>query len=676
MKPVSSPSSRWTGWGAALLALATLLAYRGSFSGPFVFDDLDSIASNPTIRHFWPLGRVWSPPFAAGQTVGGRPLLNLSFAANYAFGGTRVAGYHAVNLLIHLLGGLVLFGVARRTFRRLGAIAAARADALGFAVALLWLVHPLQTESVTYVVQRAESLMGLFYLLTLYCFIRGAAARLRPPARLRSPEASYAVASSGPEGRNSEDRKSTGWLTLSILCCFLGMLTKEVMVSAPVIVLLYDRTFLSGSFGAAWRRNRAVYLGLAASWVVLAAEILGAHGRGGTVGGRVAVSWTGYFLTQGPAIVHYLRLAVWPHPLVFDYGAEWMGGRAAAPALAGVLALVVATAVGLRRKTAAGFLGACFFAVLAPTSLMPGIRQTLAEHRMYLALAPVLGLVVGGIGLWPGWSGRAAARLGATALFAAAAACSWLTWVRNQAYRSDLALWSDTVARRPLNPYAHNDLGNAWKAAGRLDDAAGEFAEALRLKPDLPEADNNLGNILWQQGRAGEALALYRRALGLRPRYAEADNNLGVAATALGQRDEAVADFNRALAIDPDYAEARYNLGVALAAAGREPEAIAAYEAVLEGRPDFAEARLNLGGALARSGHLEEAIAQFREAIRERPDFVEAHYDEGNALAQAGRLEGALVEYQEALRLQPGNQAARLNLERVRAMLAARTPAP
>ena len=157
---------------AGLLAAAAFAAYGGSFSGPFVFDDIDSIVANPTIRHLSDLRQVLAPPFAAGQTVGGRPVLNLSFAINYALGGTRVGGYHAANFLIHLLAGWVLLGLARRTLRRLGPAAAARADFLGVAIALLWTVHPLQTESVTYVMQRAESLVGLFYLLTLYCFMR------------------------------------------------------------------------------------------------------------------------------------------------------------------------------------------------------------------------------------------------------------------------------------------------------------------------------------------------------------------------------------------------------------------------------------------------------------------------------------------------------------------------
>ncbi|MGD1021058.1 MAG: hypothetical protein ABSA12_17265, partial [Verrucomicrobiia bacterium] len=200
-----------------LLVLTGLWAYHNSLTGPFIYDDWLSIQKNPTIRHLWPIWQPLSPPHAGGITVEGRPLINLSLAVNYAIGGTNVRGYHALNLAIHILAGLTLFGIVRRTLlqprlrERFGAVA----DELALAVALIWTVHPLQTESVTYIIQRAESMMGLFYLLTLYGFIRGTAS---PLPRL--------------------------WHGLCIGACALGMASKEVMVSAPLMVMLYDRTFV------------------------------------------------------------------------------------------------------------------------------------------------------------------------------------------------------------------------------------------------------------------------------------------------------------------------------------------------------------------------------------------------------------------------------------------------
>jgi len=235
--------SRWKIYLAcAAIVLGALAAYRNSFSVPFVFDDVAAIVENPTLRLPWSIPALLSPPDQA--TVGGRPLVNLSLALNYAMGDTDVWGYHAVNLLIHLLAGLTLFGVVRRTLvRPLGEDATLAA----LTIAGLWTVHPLQTEAVTYTVQRTESLMGLCYLLTLYGFIRGvqylkfgdSAAAAAGPARTDPP---------GGAGRRNR------WFLFSGTACLLGMASKEVMVSAPLMVLLYDRTFVAGTFKEAWRR--------------------------------------------------------------------------------------------------------------------------------------------------------------------------------------------------------------------------------------------------------------------------------------------------------------------------------------------------------------------------------------------------------------------------------------
>jgi hypothetical protein len=326
-------------------------------------------------------------------------------------------------------------------------------------VALLWTLHPLQTESVTYIVQRAESLMGLFYLQTLYCFIRGICAE--------RADASDPLAG----------RASWVWYVLSVASCLLGMATKEVLVSAPLIVLLYDRTFLAGSFHAAWRQRRQVHLALAATWIPLTGLVLHAANRGGTAGFGVGVSFWSYAATQFQALSHYLWLSVWPHPLINDYGVRWMTSVGdVAPYAAVVALLVAATLVALVRRPALGFLGAWFFAVLAPTSLVPGTRQTLAEHRMYLSLAPVMVLMVLALYAWLGRRGR-------FVLAAAAIGLGWLTVQRNTVYHSDATIWRDTVAKRPGNAAARNNYGNILAQAGRPEEALAQYEEASRLAP-------------------------------------------------------------------------------------------------------------------------------------------------------------------------------------------------
>jgi len=648
--PTAAPSSpRFSWWPVLALVAAGLLAYSRSFSGVFVFDDPDSILHNPSIRHLGDLRAVLTPPSAQGQTVAGRPMLNLSLALNYALSGTAVGSYHAVNLLIHLLAGLTLWGILRRLWPG--------RSGLAFAAALLWIVHPLQTEAVTYIVQRAESLMGLFYLLTLYCYIR------------------YTEAGE-PGGR-----RARGWGALAVACCLLGMGTKEVMASAPVIVLLYDRTFRSGTFRSAWRRHWPVLLGLAATWIWLVLLVASNRERGGTQGLGLGVSWGTYVLTQFPAVLHYLRLVIWPHPQIFDYGAAWVTVAAAAPSMVCVLVLAFGSLWLLFRRPpdqragalggeGLGFAGACFFAWLAPTSLVPGIRLTMAEHRMYLPLAAVLAVLVAGLGVrWVGPDGKRR-RSAAASVGLAALALIALTLHRNELYASELGLWRATVAERPLNPYAHNDLGDLLQQNGQLAEAGAEFREALRLNPNYPEASNNLANVLRAEGRPEEAVPLFQRAIAGKPVFAEAYNNLGVALTDLGRLYEAVAAFEAALKLNSDYASAHYNLGIVLARIGRYPEAIAAYQSALRLDPRSAETRLNLGNALVAAGRSDEAIAQYQAILKLRPAYAEAHFNLGNALALAGRLGEAAGEYEEALRLKPDFAAARLNLDRLRALAA------
>lgn len=633
MKALPERSLAWL--GGLMIVLAGVAAYGHALSGPFVLDDIPSILENGTLRQLWPLSGPLAPPRGGGLTVEGRPVLNLSLAVNHAIGGTEVRSYHLANLAIHLLAGLVLFGLVRRTLGLALRWEPGRAMGFAWAVALLWTLHPLQTESVTYVIQRAESLMGLFYLLTLYGF-----------------------------ARSLEGPSQGAWRALAVGACLLGMGTKEVMVSAPLMVFCFDCSFFAGSAREAWRRRRSFHLALAATWLLLAVLALGAGSRGGTAGPGSGVSAFQYWLTQPAAVARYLRLALWPSGQVFDYGALWVAhpSAVALPALLlACLAGATAWALGSREpaRRMAGFLGLWFFAILAPTSLIPGNRQTLAEHRMYLALIPV---VIAGVAAL---SGLAPARrpwlLPALALLLALP-CGFATAARNRSYRSALALYSADAARLPANPFAQSNLGMALLGENQPAAAAARFQEALRLRPVYPLAEDNLGNALLLLGRRPEAEAWFRAALRQDPNFAEAHNNLGYALLQEGQVAAALVEIETAIALKPGLAEARLNLAGALARAGRFPESFAQYRLLLTSAPGSPEVHNDFGVALAQAGDLPGAISQYRAALRFRPDYAEAHYNLANALAAAGFPTEAVAEYREAVRLRPDYLSACNNL--------------
>jgi tetratricopeptide (TPR) repeat protein len=661
--PSARPDSFLARWGTCLaggiILLAALAAYHNSFSGPFILDDPLAITGNPTIKH---LGSALSPP--ASATTGGRPVLNLTFALNYALGGMNAWGYHVFNLLIHALAGLVLFGLVRRTLMRpvLRGRFGAEAVPLALAVAVIWVVHPIQTEAVTYISQRAESLMGLFYLLTLYCFIRGAEDR-RQASGIRHQGKEFKTQNSEavlPPSSGLTPDTSRLWFTASVLGCFLGTMSKEMIATAPVMVLLYDRTFVAGSFREAWRLRWRYYLGLACTWLLLARLMIGLGQR--SVGFDQGVTWWSYALTSCRSVVLYGKLALWPHPLVFDYGSHFIHHATEALPYALVLAaLLVGVVIALWRWPAIGFAGAWFFIILAPTSsVVPVAKQPMAEHRLYLSLAAVVGLGV--LALY-----RLIGRRGLIVCVAAAAGLGWLSVQRNNDYRSEQAIWSDTVAKRPDNARALYNLGCAFgKKSDRMPEAITAYKEALRINPDYAEAHNNLGTVLFKiPGRLPEAIAEYEAALRINPDYADAHSNLGTALFDVpGRLPEAIAEYEAALQIDPGSAETHNDLGNALLKVpGRLSDAMAEYQAALRINPGYAEAHNNLGDVLAQMpGRLSDAIAEYETALRIKPGYVEAHYNLGNALFQSDRFTTALGEYKIAIQLKPDYAEAHNNL--------------
>lgn len=631
MSPAASPSSdpprQWLNrWGAPLaLLLGVFAVYANSLQGPFLLDDIPAIERNSSIRQLWPLSVPLAPP-ADGSGVSGRPLANLSLALNFAVGGLDVRGYHGTNVGLHALCVLTLWAVLRHTLRRVGT--GTGAEAVAFGTALLWGLHPLQTESVVCVVQRNEILGALAILGTLYGFIRGM----------------------------ESTRCQAAWLVASVFACLAGIACKETVVVVPILVLLYDRTFDARSFQTAWRLRAGYYAALFATWIPLAWLVWENRQRGGTAGFGAGVGSWDYLLTQCRALMLYMKLAVWPHPLVVDYGWPvvhhladvWRQGVVIVGAL-GV------TVVLLLQRPAWGFLGAAFFLLLAPSSsVVPLVTQTIAEHRMYLPLAVVLLALA-----------LAAARMGRPAvvlLVAAAFGLGSMTIARNRDYRSELVLWTDTVTHAPENPRAHGNLGRTYLALSRWEEALAECRQEVRLDPDYNgDGRINAGRALVELGRPAEALPWFDEGLRMRPNSFDAHNNYGIALAALNHWEEAAAHYRRALQLRADAAAVHNNLGNALAALGRVDEAMTYYAAALRVEPEFDEAETNWARTLARTGHLPEALPHFEAVVRRHPSAA-THTDLAVALGAAGRVADALPHLEAAARLEPDSADAHFRL--------------
>lgn len=645
----ASPVSRFDLGGrvGALAVLAAIVAtYRNGLDGPFVLDDVAAIVENPTIRDF---SAALTPPADRGLPVTGRPLVNLSLALNYAWSGIGPRSYHIVNVALHALTALVLLGVMRRVFQAepLRARFGAAATALATIATACWALHPLQTAAVTYVSQRAEVLLALFFLLTLYAFQR------------------HVAALSCGDTQSPTTKSGWVWSIVAVGACAAGMATKEVMVVAPLLVLLYDRTFVAGTFVAAWRQRWRLHTALMATWGVLAAIMLSTGTRGGTAGFKMGISPWDYALKQCDAIIHYLRLAFWPTPLVFDYGGAVLVEKVSDVGLQIVLLalLVGATLFALWRRPVLGFAGIWVFAILAPTSSVVPLADTMFEHRLYLPLAAIAALLVGA-------SWALGGRKAVVALALAALALGSATAQRNTVYRSELTLWRDTVAKRPQSVRAHYTLGSVFTEHGLLPEAIAEHEMALRLNPRAAQAHNNLANVLVRLERFAEAAPHYEAALAVQP-TAEAHSNYGGVLVRLGRREDAGKQFAEALRLRPDLADAHNNLANLLAQAGDLAAAEPHFREAVRLRPDHADAHANLGNVLAQTGRLADALPCYEAALRLRPDFADAHYNLATTLGLLRRWSEALSHYEAVLKLQPNYRGAREGRARAEAMHAA-----
>ncbi|MBT5805280.1 MAG: tetratricopeptide repeat protein, partial [Gemmatimonadetes bacterium] len=513
-------------WPPLALVLIGIGVYANALSAPFIFDDHPAIVENEDIREVLPLWRA--PETSARSSINSRPLVRLSLALNYTYGALRVEGYHAVNLATHIACALALYGLM---LRALGGRARERAPA--FCAALLWLVHPLNSQIVNYVTQRSESLMALCYLGVLYCVHRRA------------------------------DGGSAGWSLAATVCCLLGVASKEVMVTAPVVAVLYDRAFICGSIADALRSRKGLYTGLAASWLLLAGLMASAP-HGDSVGFSQSVGAYQYLLNQCVVITGYLGKFIWPAPLLIDYGAprNLTLGNVLAPAL--LLLVLLAAALYLAwRRPQAGFCALFFFVVLAPTSsIVPLINEVGADRRMYLPLCALCALLLGGA-----W--RLSPRLAGGGCLVAAVMLSALTIERNTTYQVPLALWQAEVAAADDNYRTQNNLGLALIDVGEFQTAIFHFRRAMELEPVFAvEANNHIAMAFNGLGAYPEAIAYYRRSLAERPGYAPAHNNLGTTLLAIGDSTAARRSFRKALALDPQFALADNNLGALLVGAG------------------------------------------------------------------------------------------------------------
>ena len=605
----------------AVLALgaAIFLVYMPAAGGPFILDDLETIVENPSIRQLWPLigsdqdGGPLNPPDTS--PTHGRPLVNVAMAANYHFGGLDPFGYRVVHMVFHFATALLLWALVAKTLRldyfqgKFDALA----GPLAFASAFVWALHPVHTETLLYVTQRTELAMGMFYLATLYLSLR------------------YWTV------------KRTAWratyLALASAACISGMLCKEMMASAPAMVLLYERTFLTGSFRQSLRRSWPLYVGLSLAWTpVILLNLHGTRPPGAGFGmGATALEW---WFTQAKVLFLYLRLAVWPWPLLLHYEIPYEKTLSTAwPWLLAAGNLAIGTAVLVWRRSATGFVAVWVVAVLSPTLVIPLVGETAAERRMYVPLAAIVPLLIVA-GYWAqqrlmGLVARSAGKgrirhvsltLLSVEIMALGLGFAYLSHQHLRAYGDELSLWQDVADHQPNDPLAQLNVGTLLAEQGRNPEAIRHLEEAARLAPDPRDspvcydelmryrAHYNLAHVLEDSGRFNDAINQYRTTLELRPDDATTHYNLARLLENTDDRRQAAAHYRQAIAADPDFPAAHSNLGILLLTSGRVPEAIECFEAALRSQETMGNC-LNLATAYCSAGRESETIPLLEKSL-------------------------------------------------------------
>jgi len=512
---------------ALALVLACVALYAGTLQVPFLLDD---------------------PVPAQPLDYSTRPLVWATFDLNRAWSGAAPWSYHVVNVAVHAACALLWLAVLRRALALAWpSLTAPRSDDLAFLAALLWTVHPLQTGAVTYLSQRAESLAALFALLTVLGFLQV----------VRAP------------------RSRSGW-SAALLGTVLGFLTKETAAMVPPILLVLELALVRARPREVARQRGAFHLTL---WIVSALcvarfvwPMVFSERSSAGLGASHLVTPLEYLRSQPGVLLHYLRLCVWPHPLVFDYG--WKvaeGARAIVPQTLAVVALLLTTAVLLVRRHPAGAALAAALLYLAPTTSLVPIRDLAFEHRMYLPLAPLLALALAGLAT------RLPARVLTGLTLAAAVALGLATVQRNREYRDAESLWRTVVERAPENPRGHNNLAALYIDQDRLDEAEALLQRALELKPRYGKAFDNLAVIAAARGRLGQALEWFARASEVEE-SARVHGHMARLLELDGRAAEAEEHHARALELEPRDGRVHLAHGQFLARAGRHAEARAAFE--------------------------------------------------------------------------------------------------
>jgi tetratricopeptide (TPR) repeat protein len=508
----------------------------------------------------------------------------------------------------------------------------AYAKPIAFFTSAIFLLHPIQTQPVNYIIQRATLLATFFYIASLSLYVK---ARLKQKERPSSHI--WKVYYSG-----------------SLLMAVISMLSKEIAITLPLAVFLYEFCFLRIKKDFRWKYFTPFFIiMLIMSMAMLFTKALDFKRLGGAVEDGSSLSVLPYFLTQAKVKVTYLRLLFIPLNQNLDYDYPIAKSIFEIPVIFSFLVLFFILLAGIRlfhKYKLLSFGIFWFFITLLPESGIIPIKDIIFEHRLYLPMAGFSFFLVSTVYYLFG----AKTLKPMVAILLIIIACySVLTYRRNFIWKDEFTLWNDVIRKSPKKVRPYNNRGLAYIKQGDPTQAFSDFNRAIQINPHNAEAYYNRGNAYQKQGNLNQALSDYNRAIQINPNYAEVHNNRGNAYRTQGNYNQAISEYTKAIQIDPYLTLVYYNRGLAYQNQGNLNQAISDYNRAIQINPNYAEVYNNRGNAYQNQGNLNQAISEYTKAIQINPNYADAYSNRGNAYQNQGNLNQAISEYTKAIQINP-----------------------
>lgn len=585
--------------GLAGIILLGILIYSNSFDCTFHFDDIPNIVDNPAIRNLADVQSWWN-------ANPNRAVSFFTFALNYHFHQFDVRYWHYFNLGVHLMNACLvwwLVGLLFATPALQDAPVRRYRKEIAFFTALLFVSHPLATQSVTYIVQRMASMAAMFYLLSLALYLKG---------RLTHTPSKY--------------RFFAGALLSAVLAVF----TKENAFTLPLALVLVEICFLQTRKFSFDLRDYRLLLPLAALLCIFLViplkfsfrifdPILPAHGN------TYTVTPVNYLFTQFSVIVKYLQLLLVPigQNLEHDFPIAQSFFEIRTLLSFSLLVAFVGLAVYLFNKNRILAFGIFwFFITLAVESSFLPIEDLIFEHRTYLpAVGFFLFLTTGAYQLFRTNSPNLV--MGILLLFAGANAV--LTYQRNKVWKDDYTLLQDIISKSPNKARPHVNLGSLYMDRAQWDKALPYFSKAIEINPGFFDAYNNRAAAWYNMQQWANSIADYSKALEIKPESAKLHYSRAIAYNNLGQADKALTDFNRTIELDAQNALAYGKRGLLFDKSNQLDKALADYSSAIELDPKYAEAFSNRGITYGKLGQWQKSIDDFNQAIAIDPNLKVAY---------------------------------------------------